>query len=67
MADLSHWLAKLRDTTARLGRQFMARTFGEYVHTEHWHGVTAAVYRWRGETVYVFLDYKQPEVGGARE
>lgn len=46
---MKHFLRKLRSTTRLLANLWMARTFGEYVHSG-WNGqVEYARYRWRGQ------------------
>lgn len=44
------WLRKLARTTRTLTTLFMARMFGDYVHSVGGDRFEYAVYRWRGET-----------------
>lgn len=50
-SEWSHWLKKLRKTLNILSCLFLARMFGEYIHSVGGHDTADyAVYRWSGKT-----------------
>jgi len=52
-------MPKLFSTLRILSRLFMARTFGEYIHTV-WNGTFRyAEYKWRGKTYYFPTEVRQ--------